>query len=412
MKKKLLLSLVLAFVLLNRSQPVMAQVNLPNCSSMGINTIEGVGGVYTVDEPHRVVLDFSNALTLDLNGRYQVLAESSQRSAAQIAPGFGSSSMTPLNENHILDVIYEERLTWLENNERTVYLYLKSDRQEAFCYIGSYTFSVVGEPGCADITISQTREVGGQLTECYLGSCFDRESEINVSCQFTMNGQPSSVPENYSVNIGEIGSLTFNPLHSSNYAETDDGFLSFSWRPYSVVGVRESVNIGIEYSGPDFIETMIFESGPLPLEAACNEGTTCIQQENSFSSSGGLRTEAFALCNQINKASENYADCLQCVGDGTDVQKIWTAIGCIPTDIESIIGVVLKMGLLLGGGATLLMILAGAFSISVSQGDPKKTGEAKDLITAAIIGLIFIIFSISILQYIGVNILHIPGFAN
>ena len=56
------------------------------------------------------------------------------------------------------------------------------------------------------------------------------------------------------------------------------------------------------------------------------------------------------------------------------------------------------------------MILVGAFMLSVSQGDPNKTKEAKEIITSAIIGLLFVIFSVTILQFVGVEILHIPGF--
>ena len=40
----------------------------------------------------------------------------------------------------------------------------------------------------------------------------------------------------------------------------------------------------------------------------------------------------------------------------------------------------------------------------------KGIKEAKEMITSAIVGSLFIIFSITILQFIGVSILHIPGF--
>jgi len=89
---------------------------------------------------------------------------------------------------------------------------------------------------------------------------------------------------------------------------------------------------------------------------------------------------------------------------------IYTAIGCIGADSESIITRLVRIGLGISGGVALLMILAGAFIFSTSQGDPKKAGEAKELITSAVIGLIFIIFSVTLLQFIGVTVLRIPGF--
>jgi len=66
--------------------------------------------------------------------------------------------------------------------------------------------------------------------------------------------------------------------------------------------------------------------------------------------------------------------------------------------------------MIISGAIVLIMILAGAFMLSTSQGDPKKTQDAKELISSAIIGLLFIIFSITILQFVGVSILRIPGF--
>jgi len=43
---------------------------------------------------------------------------------------------------------------------------------------------------------------------------------------------------------------------------------------------------------------------------------------------------------------------------------------------------------------------------------PEALKDARDQLISAIIGLIFIIFSLVILQIIGVDILRIPGFGN
>jgi hypothetical protein len=96
-------------------------------------------------------------------------------------------------------------------------------------------------------------------------------------------------------------------------------------------------------------------------------------------------------------------DCLSNAG-------VWTAVGCVPSSPDKAIGVVVTIGLGLSGAVVLIMILVGAALLSVSQGDPNKTQEAREIITSAIIGLIFIIFSVTILQFIGSDILRIPGF--
>lgn len=125
-------------------------------------------------------------------------------------------------------------------------------------------------------------------------------------------------------------------------------------------------------------------------------------------------------CNEDLSSLFNYELCSQQIQEGTDEWEacktcfegngVWTAVGCIPRNPESVITVVVTIGLAAGGGIVLIMILVGSFMLSVSQGDPNKTKEAKEIITSAIIGLLFVIFSVTILQFIGVSILHIPGF--
>ena len=64
----------------------------------------------------------------------------------------------------------------------------------------------------------------------------------------------------------------------------------------------------------------------------------------------------------------------------------------------------------MGGGIVLLKTLAAAFQLTTSKGDPKATEEAKNKITAAVSGLLFIIFSMVLLKTIGITVLQIPGF--
>ncbi len=112
----------------------------------------------------------------------------------------------------------------------------------------------------------------------------------------------------------------------------------------------------------------------------------------------------YAICDQVE--SSKVSTCRSCMFKG----GVWTAVGCIPTDPTRMIQVLMKIGLMIGGGVALLIILAGSFILSISQGDPKKTSEAKEMIASALIGLVFIIFSVSILQFIGLDLLQIPGF--
>lgn len=91
--------------------------------------------------------------------------------------------------------------------------------------------------------------------------------------------------------------------------------------------------------------------------------------------------------------------------------SIDTALGTIQVDsatafIKAAFGVMLS----LAGGVAVLLIIFSGYRIMTSSGDPEKIKGAREMLTSAIVGLLFVIFSVSILQIIGVDILHIPGF--
>lgn len=76
--------------------------------------------------------------------------------------------------------------------------------------------------------------------------------------------------------------------------------------------------------------------------------------------------------------------------------------------IRSILGILLSIS----GGIAILLIMYAGYKIMTSRGNPEQVQSAREILTSAIVGLIFIIFSIVILQVITVDILQIPGFGN
>jgi hypothetical protein len=152
-----------------------------------------------------------------------------------------------------------------------------------------------------------------------------------------------------------------------------------------------------------------FEIAPCPtasftvIEGSCEDQCSAV---TDLFSSGAAGQPDFELCEQVTTADKQ--ECLSCV----NTPGVWTAIGCIPTEPQGIIQTIIQLGLGIGGGVTLLLILAGAFRLSVSQGDPKQAEEAREQITSAVIGLLFIIFSVAMLRFIGVSFLQIPGFGS
>ena len=90
-------------------------------------------------------------------------------------------------------------------------------------------------------------------------------------------------------------------------------------------------------------------------------------------------------------------------------KEVMTAFGPFSTSADGFIKSLFAILLSLSGGIALLMIIYSGYQIMVSRGDPEKLKEAKERLTSAIVGLLFLIFSLVILEVIGVDILNLPG---
>jgi hypothetical protein len=87
-----------------------------------------------------------------------------------------------------------------------------------------------------------------------------------------------------------------------------------------------------------------------------------------------------------------------------------TALGDLPTTPSALLTTIFGIALSIAGVVALGLIIASGYRLMVSQGNPEQVKNAREQLTAAIIGLLFIIFSLVILQIISANILKIPGF--
>ncbi len=89
---------------------------------------------------------------------------------------------------------------------------------------------------------------------------------------------------------------------------------------------------------------------------------------------------------------------------------ILTAIGCVPTQPKAFVEGVLKFVTFFSGGLALLLMILGALQMITAEGNPENINAAREKFYSAIIGLLFIVFAVLLLQVIGVDILGLPGF--
>lgn len=288
---------------------------------------------------------------------------------------------------------YQNRAVFTGYGRRDMYLWKNGSE---LCEIGSFKVEQSSIYCGADATKQawQVRTISGTPTSCYLSpsSCVDSKNEYHF--KFTgieKDGQPYTGE----IQAGFGGSaLTFN---ASN-------------------GVVE----GTIPAGP------VYGGSAIELNAAGSCNTIYIQgrvdqcDDLTCNTTTIAQTEAnevnFDLCSQAsevvptssgNSEKSQRQECIDCFADG---EAIWTAVGCISTEPEGIVEAVVKIGVGIGGGIALLTTLVGGFLITTSQGDPKRIQQGKEMITASAIGILFVLFSVVILQFIGVTIFRLPGF--
>lgn len=253
-----------------------------------------------------------------------------------------------------------------------------------------------------DVYISQQRVVDGTTQTCYgyPSGCLEAGIPLEIKIENIRQCNQPYANKNVRVKLSGAGlSVTRNTDPNGNLPPISHT-VSSAGRYDFVAEKTQGLNSNIA-------------KFPLTINGAGLCGEQCMTTRPTQPGQG--ETLPYKICEQIDRSQghlmEAYDACLECVGGSeTGTDGIWTAIGCIKRDPTEIVQNLLRVGLGMGGGVALLMILAAGFLFSISQGDPKRTGEAKELLTAAITGLLFIIFSVVILQFIGYTVLQIPGF--
>lgn len=281
--------------------------------------------------------------------------------------------------------------------DRIQYLVITGPSNIPNCSI--LNFSVQGAKiGYSNIYLSQSRN--GQT--CYGGygvtdGCIEKGLPTTINILGLKRG---NVPYSgtISVEVTAGSSIFADPVVAANNGNITKNLL------FNPANARShTLHVWDSNTSADFYKKAFF------VQESC--AGTCQTETPSVAGQTGSQASEYKICDQIPESlSDQRLSCLDCVGDEDGYGGIWTAIGCIPNDPETIVKVFLRFGLGMGGGVALLMILGAGFMLTVSQGDPKQTDTAKQWLSSAIAGLLFIIFSVTILQFIGYNVFQIPGF--
>jgi hypothetical protein len=94
--------------------------------------------------------------------------------------------------------------------------------------------------------------------------------------------------------------------------------------------------------------------------------------------------------------------------DSFDTGLTALGLGALSTNPGDFITKLVALFLGISGGIAVLLIIFAGYRIMVSQGKPEALNQAREQLMAAIVGLLFLIFSFVIMEVITVDLLKLP----
>ena len=91
-------------------------------------------------------------------------------------------------------------------------------------------------------------------------------------------------------------------------------------------------------------------------------------------------------------------------------QAIDTALGCMPVSTEGFTSALLTFLAGTAGAISLIIMLMATIQIMTGGDNAEQVKKGKELFTGAITGLLFIIFSVTLLKIIAGDVIQLPGF--
>ena len=409
-KKKNIIGMILVFIFLFG---VFQKINIVQASLGGPCNAPTTGvGVeipsYPQTTSHTVTIDLS--ANFDPDKSYKLTAERGYAADVATSPSFFiNKNSSSCNNGQDCVSVYNGKVTWEITSEKALiynpeeWIFNNTSRVDLVwsgtsqCDVGDIKITRVDAPG-QGCTLKVFQNRNGQT--CYqnpgFDGCFVKGIDITVVVTNLKNTSGKPWEGKVGLRIDQIGGGEWD----GSGATAVNGKATLSFNPGAAsppteykIYVEERKWVNEDFPGCEF---------GLTVQNGCN--TNQCEPEQEITPSAGVKS--FELCNQIPESGPK-DKCLECFNK----KGIWTAIGCIDTtSTQGIVSKLMTIGMSIAGGIALLMILAAAFLFATSEGEPKRTSEAKEILTSAIIGLIFIIFSVTVLEFIGVNILKIPGF--
>jgi hypothetical protein len=91
-------------------------------------------------------------------------------------------------------------------------------------------------------------------------------------------------------------------------------------------------------------------------------------------------------------------------------ESLSTALGCIPYTRDAFVSALMTFIVGIAGAIALVVMLIATIMIMTAGGNAEQLKKGRELFTSAVVGLLFLIFSVSLLRIIAGDIIKLPGF--
>lgn len=188
---------------------------------------------------------------------------------------------------------------------------------------------------------------------------------------------------------------------------------------FRVEGVQGNDTDRCSGNGSVFVEP---NESTAPIESGwiLNGNNECVEEETSPEFESKEDCEAAIALTEEREASLANGElpppplppCAEWEIEGEKCAAVSSGIGDLNTAPQNFVQTLFRILMSISGGIALILIISSGYQIMTSQGDPEKIKAGRERFISAIVGLLFLIFSLVILEIIGVNILRIPGFTS
>lgn len=132
----------------------------------------------------------------------------------------------------------------------------------------------------------------------------------------------------------------------------------------------------------------------------CPTTQDCDDKQSELAKSGSSVRPNVTVCTY---AGDKEADCNSCLSD----KGIWTALGCIPFNQDEFVVSVVKIIMGVVGLISLGMMLVATIMFMTGGGNSEQIKRGKEIFVGAVVGILFLIFSVVILQIITRDIIKL-----